>query len=118
MAGLLAGSVLEALGTDRARIAQVGKHAGELLGDAAEVARPAPVGGRGGLPLLVLGQALGDALEQVLGFGVPLGVASGRRLSWSIVLWCSSSRLHSSLHSAGRSKRNLLPGREKVPCPC
>jgi hypothetical protein len=49
----------------------------ELLGDAAEVARVAPVGGRGGLPLLVIGEARGDALEQVLGFGVPRGVAGG-----------------------------------------
>jgi hypothetical protein len=41
------------------------------------VARVAPVGRLGGLPLLVLGEARGDALEQVLGFGVPRGVAAG-----------------------------------------
>ena len=45
-----------------------------MLDDAAEVARVTPVGGLGGLLLLVGSQAAGDALQQVLRLGVAGGV--------------------------------------------
>ncbi|MCC6395026.1 MAG: hypothetical protein IT167_30825 [Bryobacterales bacterium] len=47
-----------------------------MLGDPAEVAGVTPIGGLGGLALMVVGQAAGDALQQVLGVGVPFGVAA------------------------------------------
>jgi hypothetical protein len=87
---VLLGSVLQSFGVDRAAIAKVGEDVGELLGDPAEVARVTPVGGLGGLLLLVGSQAAGDALQQVLRFGVALGVAAGGGFAWSIALWCSS----------------------------
>jgi hypothetical protein len=56
----------------------------------------------------VLGQAAGDALQQVVGFGAPLGVAGGGGL-FGLGGLCSGVLHRESIHRFGRGKKQAEP---------